>query len=119
MSGLHKTPRFVCVAPFQNKPVFFDDACYFLSFQNQEEAEVVTDILNSEPCLRFISSLLFDDSKRPITVELLQRLNLRAIAQEARLADDWASVRNQQSRYPAGYECLQAEFLMEGPERGL
>ena len=90
ISGFHKTPRFVRVGPSQNKPVFFDDACYFLPFQNQEEARLVTNILNSEPCLHFISALLFEDSKRPITVELLQRLNLQAIAEAAGLADEWA-----------------------------
>src|ERR1035441_1472847 len=100
ISGLHKTPRFVLVEPFQNKPVLFDDTCYFLPFQNQEEASVVADILNSEPCLRFISSLLFVDSKRPITVELLERLNFHALAEEAGLADEWASARNQENFYP-------------------
>ena len=113
ISGLHKTPRFVLVEPFQMKPVFFDDTCYFLPFQNEEEARVVADILNSEPCLCFISSLLFEDSKRPITVELLQRLNLHALAEEAGLADVWASVRNQEVTYPDGRNDLQAEFIME------
>ena len=55
ISGLHKIPRFMLVGPFQNKPVLFDDACYLLPFQNEEEGRVVADILNSEPCLRFIS----------------------------------------------------------------
>jgi hypothetical protein len=115
VSGLHKTPRFVLIAPFEDKPVFFDDACYFLPFQNPEEAKVVASILNSEPCLCFISSLLFDDSKRPITVELLQRLNLRAIAKEAGLSDEWESARNQQLVYSGAREGLQAEFIMEQP----
>jgi hypothetical protein len=115
ISGLHKTPRFILVEPFQNKPVLFDDTCYFLSFQNEEEAKVVADILNSEPCLLFISSLLFEDSKRPITVDLLQRLNLNAIAKEAGLADEWTSVRNQRSFYPVERAGFQAEFIMERP----
>ena len=117
ISGFHKSPRFVPVAPWQNKPVFFDDACYFLPFQSLDEATVVADILNSAPCLRFISSLLFEDSKRPITVELLQRLNLYAIAEEAGLADRWASVRNQHSSYAINSAAAQAEFLMERPVR--
>jgi hypothetical protein len=117
ISGLHKTPRFVLVEPFQNKPVLFDDTCYFLSFQNEEEARVVADILNSEPCLLFISSLLFEDSKRPITVDLLQRLNLHAIAQETGLADEWTSVRNQRSFYYVESARPQAEFIMERPNK--
>jgi hypothetical protein len=115
ISGLHKTPRFVLVEPFQNKPVLFDDTCYFLSFQNEEEAKVIAEILNSEPCLRFISSLLFEDSKRPITVDLLQRLNLHAIAEEAGLADEWTSVRNERIFYSVERAGLQAEFIMDKP----
>jgi hypothetical protein len=101
------------VEPFQNKPVLFDDTCYFLPFQNHDEAEVTAKILNSEPCLRFISSLLFEDSKRPITVDLLERLNLHAIAEEAGLADEWAFVRNQQSLHSVEQPGLQVEFIME------
>jgi len=117
ISGLHKIPRFVLVEPFQNKPVLFDDTCYFLSFQNEDEARVVADILNSEPCLLFISSLLFEDSKRPITVDLLQRLNLHAIAQEAELVDEWTSIRNQGNFYYVERAKPQAEFIMERPSK--
>jgi hypothetical protein len=113
ISGLHKIPRFMLVGPFQNKPVLFDDACYLLPFQNEEEARVVADILNSEPCLRFISSLLFEDSKRPITVDLLERLNLHALAEEAGLGDEWACVRNQHIFVSKARSDLQAEFIME------
>ena len=115
ISGLHKTPRFILVGPFQNKPVLFDDTCYLLPFQNEEEARVVADILNSAPCLQFISSLLFDDSKRPITVDLLERLNLHALAEEAGLADAWANVRNQHAFVSNTRADLQAEFIMERP----
>jgi hypothetical protein len=115
VSGLHRAPRFILAGPHRDKPVFFDDTCYFLSFQDREEARVVTDILNSVPCLRFLSCLLFEGAKRPITVELLQRLNLHAIADEAGLAKEWALIRNQQYFYPEPSES-QAEFVMERPK---
>ncbi len=113
ISGLHKSPRFVFVKPFQNKPVLFDDTCYFLPFEIEDEAKVVTEILNSEPCLQFIASLLFEDSKRPITVDLLERLNIHAIAEEAGLLDQWTLVRNQKHFNPEGQTRFQAEFIME------
>ncbi len=113
ISGLHKIPRFVLVKPFQNKPVLFDDTCYFLPFENEVEARIVAEILNSKPCLRFLSSLLFEDSKRPITVELLQRLNIRAIAEEATLADEWTSVRHSTELCSEDQAELQGEFVME------
>jgi hypothetical protein len=119
VSGLHKTPRFIFIKPFENKPVLFDDTCYFLSFQNAKEAKIVAEILNSEPCLQFISALIFQDSKRPVTVELLERLNLHTIAEAAGLIDEWKSVRNQQSFYSEEKFDTQPELIMERPTKKL
>lgn len=113
VSGLHKTPRFMLVGPVGDKPVIFDDACYFLPFDDESEARVVADILNSNVCREFLDSLIFTDSKRPVTVELLQRLNIRAIAEEAGLETDWNSSRKRVVRYSESPTCAQAEFVME------
>ena len=115
VSGLHRTPRFALVGPVGGKPVLFDDTCYFLPFENESEARIVAEILNSKICRQFLASLTFTDSKRPFTVELLQRLNIRAIAEEAGYADDWAASRNQGPHYPEQPLSLQAEFVMERP----
>lgn len=112
VSGLHKKPRFVVVGQFEEKPVMFDDACYFLPFQNEEEARVVADVLNSVPCQTFLAALTFEDSKRPIKVELLQRLNLYAVAEEAGLSGEWAACREKQGIYSIQKKD-QAEFVME------
>src|SRR5438094_680527 len=79
VSGLHRSARFQVIGPHNDKPVFFDDASYYLSFEREDDARLIADVLNSAPGQLFISSLVFPDSKRPITVELLQRLNLAAI----------------------------------------
>lgn len=113
VSGLHKTPRFMIVGPSGGKPVIFDDACYFLPFENENEARVVAKILNSQVCREFLDSLIFTDSKRPITVELLQRLNIRAIAEEAGLEANWNSSREPAVRYSGSVVFAQAEFVME------
>ena len=113
VSGLHKTPRFVLVGPLAGKPVLFDDACYFLSFDDESEARVVAEILNSEICREFLDSLIFTDSKRPITVELLQRLNIRAIADEAGLEIGWNASRNRAVSSSESAASVQAEFEME------
>ena len=115
VSGLHRTARFALVGPVGERPVLFDDTCYFISFEKESEAEVVADILNSPVCQQFLASLLFEDAKRPITVELLQRLNIRAIAEEAGLADDWKTARNLGLRYPEEPAVFQAELVMERP----
>lgn len=111
ISGLHHHPRFVLVPPCKGKPVLFDDTCYFLSFSDEQEARVVADILNSAPSRALLAALMFDDAKRPITVELLQRLNLNAIAAEAGLAAQWRTVSR--VRYSESREAPQLELVME------
>jgi hypothetical protein len=115
VSGLHRTPRFALVGPVNGRPVLFDDTCYFLPFEEQCEGRVVAAILNSPECQIFLASLTFANTKRPITVELLQRLNLRAIAEDAGLADEWSACRNRGVRYSEQPSSTQAEFVMEGP----
>jgi len=119
VSGLHRTPRFILVGPSDEKSVLFDDTCYFLSFEDGDEARVVAAILNSQPSLQFLSSLMFTDSKRPVTVELLRRLNIRAIAEEAGLADEWVASRNRGARYPEQPVSSQPEFVMERPVKSV
>jgi hypothetical protein len=115
VSGLHRTPRFALVGPVDGKPVLFDDTCYFLSFEDENEARVVAEILNSKICRQFLGCLTFTDSKRPFTVELLQRLNIRAIAEEAGYADDWKASRNRGVQYSEQHVSPQTEFVMERP----
>jgi hypothetical protein len=117
VSGLHRTPRFALVGPMNGKPVLFDDTCYFLPFQDEREARVVAEILNSRECRIFLASLTFTDSKRPITVELLQRLNIRAIAEDAGWADKWSACQNRGVRYSELPSSTQAELVMEEPPR--
>jgi hypothetical protein len=89
VSGLHRPAVFRVIGPFQSKPVFLDDTCNFLSFENESSAQLVTEVLNSAACQQFLQSLIFTGSKRPITVELLQRLNLGAIAKKAGCGKRW------------------------------
>jgi len=79
VSGLHKSAEFRLVAPADGRPVFLDDACYFLPFWDVCEAAVVAALLRSEPARDFFHALAFWDAKRPITKRLLQRIDLNAI----------------------------------------
>jgi hypothetical protein len=117
VSGLHRTPRFSLIGPVADKPVLFDDTCYFIPFEDEHEARVVAEIMNSEECKEFLTSLTFTDSKRPITVELLQRLNIRALAEDAGLAEEWAAFRNRGVHYAEQPVSMQAEFVMERPAK--
>ncbi len=82
VSGFYKNMNFAVVGPSSGKPVVFDDTCYFMPCETQEEAIAIAGMLNSQIAREFFSSFVFWDSKRPITAELLQRLDLVALAQE-------------------------------------
>lgn len=76
ISGFYKSLSFKLVCPFEGKQVMLDDTCNFLSFDSFEEAEYVTQLLNSETAQKFLSSRIFWDTKRPITVDLLNSLDI-------------------------------------------
>ncbi len=76
ISGLYKRLVFRVVGSYENKPTVLDDTCYFLSFQTKEEAEHVASLLNSQAAKEFFETFIFWDAKRPITVDILQRLDV-------------------------------------------
>jgi hypothetical protein len=79
VSGMYKTVRFRVVGPQDGKPVMLDDTCYFVPCESAEQAAVISALLNTETCLSFFNSLIFLDSKRPVTKKVLQRLDLSAL----------------------------------------
>lgn len=82
ISGLCKKISFRCVGPVDGKPVVFDDTCYFLSCRNGRDAGLLADLLDSEAAKGFFQSFVFWDAKRPITAQMLDGLNLSALAKE-------------------------------------
>ena len=75
LAGFYKKPIFTFVAPKNGKPVLFDDTCYYLSFQNYSEALFTCTVLNTNTIIDFLKSIVFIDSKRPFTKEVLMRIN--------------------------------------------
>ena len=59
-----------------------DDTCYFIPCQSQEEAELLLEMLSSASAKEFLNSLVFPDSKRPVTAEVLRRLSFTELARE-------------------------------------
>jgi len=78
--GLYKRLCFVCVGPVADKPVLFDDTVYFLPAASQQQAEFMVQLLASKPAAEFLGSMVSWDDKRPITADLLRRLNIRQLA---------------------------------------
>jgi hypothetical protein len=106
VSGLHRPPRFQIIPPRSGCPVMFDDTCYFVSLGSREEADT-------------LAALTLPEAKRPVTVELLHRLDLRSIATEAGLLDDWLAHCEHTNGNEPQAALAQMEFLMEEPARYL
>jgi len=87
ISGFYKKLAFAVVGPTNEKPVVLDDTCYFLPCQTMEEADFLAALLNSLPAQEFYRVFVFWDSKRPITAELLGRLDLRRLSNEVGAED--------------------------------
>jgi hypothetical protein len=82
IAGLYKKLTFHVIGPHDDKPVVFDDTCYFVPCRSEREAVIVASLLNSEQAREFFSAFIFWDAKRPITVDVLARLDVTKIAAE-------------------------------------
>lgn len=76
ISSLYKKLDFKLVDPIDDKPVILDDTVNFLSFDNREKAEETYRLLKSNLATDFLSTHIFWDNKRPITISILNKLDL-------------------------------------------
>ena len=75
LSGFYKKPLFCLL--HSTKPVMTDDTTYFLAFEDYNIAYTMMLLLNSQTVQDFLASIAFLDSKRPYTIKLLSRLDLK------------------------------------------
>lgn len=80
ISGLHKSLELRVIGPQDGRPVVLDDTCYFLPCESGERAEHVFAAFSSPAAQRLLRSMIFWDAKRPVTAEVLRRLDLDAAA---------------------------------------
>jgi hypothetical protein len=80
ISGFYKKLNFRVVGPCHDKPTVMDDTSYFLPCQSEGAAEYLASILNSPTAKSFFGAFVFWDAKRPITADLLRRLDLKKLA---------------------------------------
>lgn len=89
ISGFYKKLEFRLISPFQNKPVVLDDTINFLACWSKKEATFIVELLNSVPAKEFYNSMIFWTEKRPITIEILKRLNLHSLSKELGLEKEY------------------------------
>lgn len=81
ISGFYKRLEFSVAGPVHGRPVMLDDTAYFLGCNDESEAKLLADMLNSAPARDLISSLVFWDSKRPITADVLGQISVERLAE--------------------------------------
>jgi SAM-dependent methyltransferase len=101
ISGFYKKLDFKVVGPYCEKPVVLDDTCYFVACRTGKEAFFIAELLNSDIAKDFFSVFIFWDEKRPITVDILKRLDLLALARELGMQETLKQFLDQ---YPRGLD---------------
>ncbi len=81
ISGFYKRLAFQLIPPHYGKPVMVDDTVYFLGCSIEAEARFLHEILNSDLAKEALASMVFWNDKRPITADLLKRLDLSQLAE--------------------------------------
>lgn len=77
ISGMYKRTTFSLVLPENGKPLMLDDTCYFIGFNCLEHAQIAQKILNSNTVQKFLKAIIFLDAKRPITKDILMRIDMQ------------------------------------------
>jgi len=80
ISGFYKSTNFALLLPNNEKAIQLDDTCYFIGFDKLEYAVFTYIVLNHKITQDFLNSIIFFDSKRPITKDILMRIDLLKIA---------------------------------------
>ncbi len=90
VSGLYKSFAFRAVGPHAGRPVVFDDTVAFAACEDERAARALAALLCTPEARDFFAAFSFPDAKRPVRIELLQRLDperlARAIARGTMLA---------------------------------
>lgn len=90
ISGFYKKLHFVKVGPVNGRPVVFDDTVNFVACWSEDEARLLEELLQTDAAEEFFHSMIHWDEKRPITVEILNRLSIRKLAVTAGRELDYA-----------------------------
>ncbi len=80
VSCLHASMAFALVPPHEGEPVVFDDTVAFAACESMAEARRIHGLVTSEPAREFLAGQMFEGKKRPVTVSLLDGLDLEALS---------------------------------------
>lgn len=111
ISALYKKLEFRVLGDMGGKPIVLDDTGSFVSCESQEEAEYLAGLLNSAVARDFYNAFIFWDAKRPITIDLLDQLDLHSVAHECGSAQVFRKFRNTLAH--SGHTPFLPDFVYE------
>lgn len=119
ISGLYKSLCFTKIGPIDEQPILLDDTCYFFPCDSEEECLRLYELVSSPLALEFWSSLVFWDSKRPITAKLLNLLDLASLAKKIGIQTPTTRriAERQMTAYSRG-SALRIELPVVGAAKG-
>jgi methylase of polypeptide subunit release factors len=101
ISGMYKNLRFVKVGPFHAQPVVFDDTTNFIPCPSETAATLLLSLLESDEARTFYKAFIFWDAKRPVTVDLLGRLNIHALAESLGISEKFVQLFGVETAKPS------------------
>jgi methylase of polypeptide subunit release factors len=101
ISGMYKSLRFVKVGLYQAQPVVFDDTTNFIPCPSETAATMLLSLLESDEARTFYKAFIFWDAKRPVTVDLLGRLNIHALAESLGISDRFVQLFGTETAKPS------------------
>jgi hypothetical protein len=116
ISGFYKSLTFKLIEMVEGKPVVLDDTVNFLPCWSIEEADFLLNILNSQRAQEFLASMIFWEEKRPITVDILKRLNIKQLASLEKQGKSYSGFSNHRF-LQASHETTGQFFLVLEEER--
>jgi hypothetical protein len=109
VSGFYKKCNFSLIPPIDGRPAMLDDTCYYLSFDNFSDAFFTWALLNTDDVRRFLSSIVFLDSKRPYTKAALMRIDILRLAERIPL-DTLSNICRENLKGYIEYEFNEEDF---------
>jgi len=76
ISGMYKRTLFTLITNEDGKPLMLDDTCYFIGFKEKPFAQIALYLLNHYHTQQFLKAIVFPDSKRPVTKDVLMRIDI-------------------------------------------
>lgn len=82
----------------------------FLPCWSDTEAQLIANMLNSKPAQEFFESMIFWADKRPITVEILKRLDLHALSTELGCEEEFLRYARRRQEFACKQQNRQQAF---------